>query len=68
MTDTRFFAGYTWVSESADCRRGLCIRGNAAEAAARYVALTFRYWHQRNLTHTVYTLQDAKSLPVCHIR
>ena len=63
MSDTRFHPGHTWVSDSPDCRTGLCLSGTPDEAARKLVGT--EYW-KRGKTYTVYTLGGPDESPQQH--
>lgn len=67
-TDTRFFAGYTWTSDSADCKLGVCMPGNPAEAARAFILKSPRInrYYNKGKVYPVWTLADANSTPVKH--
>lgn len=64
MKDSRFYDGYTWCSQSADCRLGLCIPGNPEQASQLYAAQYARGYWSNGKTIIVYTLESADSQPV----
>ena len=66
-TDTRFYAGYTWVSDNADCRTGLAMpTTNAAEAARMFFSNDASYYFNRGKTRVAYTLKSAEADAVRH--
>lgn len=66
--DSRFYPGYTWVSDRADCQLGLCMPGAPAEAARLYITKNPRLntYYNVGRTFTVWTLADAAAQPERH--
>lgn len=65
--DTRFYAGYVWVSEYQDCKVGLCLRADTPAAAAERMAdRERRQWWRKGNVRTYYTLDRPDGVPVRH--
>lgn len=62
-TDSRFFIGWTWISQSRDCTVGLCYEGGTEEAVAAYFA-SRSYYEQARLR--CFTLAAPDAEPVEH--
>ena len=67
MADSRFYAGYTWVSETPDCKRGLCMPSLDRQVAAQmFWRKDAEQYHNREKTRIAYTMQSADEQPVMH--
>ena len=62
--DSRFFPGYTWVSQDPNCKTGLCMPTTDPEEAARlYLARRLEY-HNVGRVFVVYTMSQAGDEPL----
>jgi len=66
MKDSRFFEGYTWVSDDESCKTGLCMpTTDPHEAAEMFLRNEMRYYN-KGKCRTVYTLASADAEPMRH--
>ena len=63
--DSRFFPGYIWVSDHADCMRGLCYQSSDERAAAEWMAPK-GYW-LKGKTFAVFTKTEPYDVPQRHM-
>lgn len=64
--DSRFFTGYTWVSETEDCKTGLHLPTTDEAVAARmFLKPRLRYWNKGRV-FIVWTMANAESVARRH--
>lgn len=66
MSDSRFFDGYTWVSEARDCNQGLCMPTRDPQEAARMFWQNDSRYHNRGKVRVAYTMQGPHDEPIRH--
>lgn len=66
MADSRFFDGYTWVSDSPRCEAGLCMPTMDRQEAAKMFWRNDARYHNRGKVRVAYTMQSPDDEPMFH--